>query len=156
MAPRGPKPKPTQFHVLHGTFDKNPQRSRDDEPVAPAGVPDCPDHLDELAQQEWKRVSQLLAEMNILTLADRAALELYCHSYSEWRKACVQVGKYGAVLIQKHGDKIDARRNPFDIVRERNAKACERLLAEFGLTPSSRSRVHATKKTSGVTCRRRA
>jgi phage terminase small subunit len=41
---------------------------------------------------------------------------------------------------------VEARRNPFDIIRERTAASCARLLAEFGLTPSSRTRLSVQPK----------
>ena len=143
---RGPKPRPTAINIAAGTYDKNPNRRRDAEPDPPKGYPECPGTLDEVAQIEWWYICGLLDEMGILSLADKSALELYCHTYSEWRKACESVAKYGAVLVNRSGDKVDAKRNPFDVVRERNAQMCAKLLAEFGLTPSSRARVEVRQK----------
>lgn len=77
--------------------------------------------LSELAKKEWKRVAPQLHILGLLTLADYPALELYCDSYAEWRKA-----RAGRDL--------------------RNTKAfaqlCHRFLTEFGMTPASRSRIN--------------
>lgn len=144
--PRGRKPKPTAVKEIEGTFEKNPQRRNDREPVAPDGAPDCPDYLCDLAKIEWWYMCSVLDEMGLLSRADRAALEIYCQTFAQWREACQMVAKHGAVIQMKTKSGIQPRRNPFDIIRERNAAACSRLLAEFGLTPSSRSRVQVEKK----------
>ena len=139
---RGRKPIPSHLQLLKGAYDKDPQRENKREPVAPPEPPPCPDHLDELAKIEWWHICGVLDELGLLSRADRAALEIYCQTYSQWRQACEQVSRYGAVLVQKNKQgAVEARRNPFDLVRERTATACTRLLAEFGLTPSSRTRL---------------
>ena len=144
--PRGRKPKPTAVKEIEGTFEKNPQRRNEREPVAPDGAPDCPDYLCDLAKIEWWYMCNVLDEMGLLSRADRAALEIYCQTFAQWREACQMVAKEGAVVQMQTKAGIITKRNPFDIIRERNAATCARLLAEFGLTPSSRSRVQVEKK----------
>ena len=142
---RGRKPLPTAVHEMQGTYKKNPQRRRGSEPQPPPGAPECPGHLDDVAQEEWAMMCQILSDMGVLSKADRAALELYCQSYSDWRKACENVEKFGQVLVDTDGDQAQpAKRNPYDLIKERCGAACLRLLVEFGLTPSSRTRVSAT------------
>lgn len=119
-------------------------------------MPECPEHLDEIAKIEWWHITGILQEMGLLTKCDCSALEIYCHTYSEWRKACDEVAKYGAVLVQRRGEIVEAKRNPHDVIREKSAASCVRLLAEFGLTPSSRSQVSVKKKQSAVMSRQRA
>jgi phage terminase small subunit len=56
---RGRKPKPNALKVLAGNPGKRPIK----EELAVAGdVPDCPDHLDERAQKEWKRLVTMLGD----------------------------------------------------------------------------------------------
>ena len=65
----GTKPAPTALKLLKGT-----QKSRINhaEPPALAGFPDCPDHLDEVARQEWNRIVPELREMGVLSRIDAA------------------------------------------------------------------------------------
>ena len=78
--------------------------------------------------------------------ADRASLELYCQTYSQWRAAVSQVAKSGAVQKIKTKSGTIPKRNPFDIIRERCAIICTRLLVEFGLTPSARTRIEVDQQ----------
>jgi P27 family predicted phage terminase small subunit len=137
---RGRKPLPTSIHELHGSFQKDPQRRRDKEPEPIEGVPECPEYLTGHAREEWGRIVSILAGMRLANRSDVAALELYCRAYGDWRDACEKVAKLGQVLFTKKNSEPIVRRNPFDIVREKNAALCLKLLTEFGLTPSSRTR----------------
>ena len=72
MGARGPAPKPTAIKRLQGDRGKRPLNER--EPTLPPGVPDCPDHLDEVARRERARVSSLLLRMRVVTEADYIGL----------------------------------------------------------------------------------
>jgi phage terminase small subunit len=76
---RGRKPKPTTLRLLEG----NPGKRRvDPGPAPPAGPPERPEWLDAEAKAEWDRVTAVLAQMRLLSAADRAALAAYCTAYS--------------------------------------------------------------------------
>ena len=147
---RGRKPIPTALHELNGSYDKDPQRRRQNEPVAPPEAPALPDSLDEYGKCEWYYLTELLAEMNLLSRADKAAIEIYCQTFSEWRKAVDVCNQHGAwtTFHDKDGN-IQTRRNEFDKIRERSAECLRRWLVEFGLTPSSRARVQVNKPDEG-------
>ena len=146
--PRGRKPQPTAVKEISGAFKKTPHRRNASEPTPPPGSPDCPDYLCDLAKIEWWYMCGVLDEMGLLSRADRAALEIYCQTFAQWREACQMVAKEGAVVQMQTTAGSIAKRNPLDILRERTAATCSRLLAEFGLTPSSRSRVQVEKKST--------
>ena len=111
MGKRGTKPRPTAIRLLTGV---QPCRVNGSEPTVPAGVPDPPDYLDAAALELWEELAPILAKMGVLTVADRHALGLLCDSFSRWRDM----------------PENTTRRTEF-----------RRLLAEFGLTPSSRSSI---------------
>ena len=146
--PRGRKPLPTAMHEMNGSYIKNPQRRPKNEPKAPKEAPTCPRYLDRLAKNEWRHACGLLAEMGVLSAADKSALAIYCETYSEWRKAVDMCKQYGAWQVTKNarGD-IETKRHEWDRVRERTADACRRWLTEFGLTPSARARLQVEKET---------
>src|SRR5690606_37247509 len=85
MTMRGRKPNPTALRRLNGNPGKRGYNHL--EPVAPEGLPDCPPHLSELARAEWDRIAQVLYEMGVLTMVDRAALAAYCQAYARWAEA---------------------------------------------------------------------
>ena len=68
---RGRKPKPTMIKVLEGNPGKRAINDREPEP--PAGIPECPDFLDEEARAEWFRTAKVLSDMRLLTLVPRSA-----------------------------------------------------------------------------------
>lgn len=144
--PKGRKPKPSHILEMAGAYNLNPNRRRPNEPKASPAPPRCPQHLDRLAKAEWKKICTILKDLGILSSADRAGLELYCQTYSQWRDACEKVAKHGSVLQVKTRSGIIPKRNPFDIIRERNAVVCTRLLVEFGLTPSARTRIEVQQQ----------
>lgn len=134
---RGRKPKPTTLKLLTGNPGK--RRLNDREPNSPAGIPICPDWLDDEAKAEWGRVTQELDAMGVLTLADRSALSAYCKAWSRWVEAEEQVRKFG--MIVKSPEKGFPMKSPYLSVADQALEAMRKLLVEFGLTPSSRSRL---------------
>ena len=134
---RGRKPKPTLLKTLEGNPGKRPLNDR--EPVPPDGIPDCPDFLTNEARAEWFRTAKVLKEMQLLTLADRAALAAYCTAYGRWVEAEKQVQKYGTIVKSpKQGFPM---KSPYLTVADQSMEMMRKFLVEFGLTPSSRSRI---------------
>lgn len=134
---RGRKPKPTMLKLLAGNPGKRPLNER--EPTISGGIPDCPEFLDAVAKAEWERVAPLLDDMGLLSQADRAALAAYCVAYSRWRNAEEQVAKFGTIV--KSPDKGFPMKSPYLTVADQALENMRKLMVEFGLTPSSRSRI---------------
>ena len=134
---RGRKPKPTTLKLLAGNPGHRPLNGQ--EAVAPAELPDCPEHLDKDAQAEWQRISPILSQMNLLSSADRAALAAYCVLYSRWISAEGAVKKYGTIV--KSPDKQFPMKSPYLCIAEGAMEQMRKFLVEFGLTPSARSRI---------------
>ena len=133
---RGRKPKPTVLKLLDGNPGK--RRINDREPTAPAGIPEPPDWLDDGARAEWFRIVKDLDGMGLLSPADHAMLEAYCTTYSRFVQAEVQVRKYGPIVKSPNGF---AQTSPYLTVANQALEALRKLSVEFGLTPSSRSRI---------------
>jgi len=144
----GPKPKPTSLKILHGSFEKDPSRRNKREPVPQDKTPPaCPSHLGRLAKNEWKRIVKELQSLKVMAKVDREALEQYCAAYQSWRECLKDVRKRGVVLtkIDNGGNEIRYR-NPADIAMVSHTKTIHTFLTEFGLTPSSRTRVQIDEK----------
>lgn len=141
-----PRPKPTALRILNGNPSGRPLNDR--EPTPKPGKPRVPDHVRQNpeAYREWKRTSDSLEEMGLLSTADRAALAAYCIAWSRWVEAEEQLRKFGLVIKSSNGYPVTS---PYLSIARETMSQMTRLLAEFGLTPSSRTRVHVTKPPAG-------
>ena len=76
--------------------------------------------------------------MEIITHADRAALITLCQAWAEMQEAQLAIEKDGPVIKLPNGYPGP---NPYCKTRNESRVIVLKLLAEFGLTPSSRSRI---------------
>jgi P27 family predicted phage terminase small subunit len=134
MGLRGPAAKPTAVKELEGNPGKRPLN--EGEPVPPAGDPHCPDHLDDIARQEWNRIVPLLRAMRVLTQADYMTLAMLCQSYSTMAQAQKQMSETGLLYTTPSGY---TQQSPLLSIVHTNAGIVAKLCREFGLTPASRS-----------------
>ena len=142
---RGRKPKPTLLKVLDGNPGKRPLNER--EPAPRAGIPDAPEWLDEEAKAEWGRVVPELQAMGLLSAVDRPALAAYCTAWSRWVKAEEMVRKFGPIV--KSPDKGFPMKSPYLTIADQALESMRKLMVEFGLTPSSRSRIKVPEGGTG-------
>ena len=140
----GRKPKPTALKELAGNPGKRPLNER--EPKPRAAVPTAPRHLTGEARKEWRRMGRELLALGVLTTVDRAALAAYCVAYARWADAEAQVTKLGTVVKTANGNLIQ---NPYLAVANRAMDQMMKAASEFGMTPSSRSRVQVQQADAG-------
>src|SRR3954463_3792851 len=136
MGLRGPAPKPTAIKRLEGNPGK--RKLNELEPTPKAGAPKCPDYLDEVARREWDRLTAILVSMKVLTEADYIALANLCQTYSTLMNAQKQMNKTGILYKSKSGY---IQQSPLLGIIHTQTTIVHNLLREFGLTPSSRTRV---------------
>lgn len=147
MGERGPKPLPANVHVLRGNASKLPRASLQDTVCPPAAIPSAPDHLNAEALEEWQRVTPLLLQLGLITEIDRAALAGYCQAYGRWVNAERTIARLNGESENGHGGEIDVTPSGYkqiSVHEQRSNRALEtmaKFAAEFGMTPSSRSRV---------------
>ena len=124
---KGRKPKPSAVHEANGSYKKNPQRRRQDEPEPPAGRPSIPERIarNAVAAAAWERVCDMLQEMNVLSQADSFVIEK------------IAMAEAFIEIAWNDGD-IRAFNQLMATLRA--------LLVECGLTPSGRTRVKANVK----------
>ena len=138
---RGPSPKPTALKKAEGNPGKRKLNEQEPKPVP--GVPQCPDHLDAVAKKEWARLSEILLAMRVLTEADYIALGNLCQAYSTLIDAQRHLNK-GGILFKTPNGYI--QQNPLLAIIRTQMHIVNDLLREFGLTPSSRTRLIAEKE----------
>ena len=131
---QGRKPKPTALKILQGNPGRRPLNAA--EPKFPALESDCPEHLGPIAAKEWARIRELFT--NIFTEADRAALSAYCVCYGRWVEAEDHVRATGMMVKSPSGYPMQ---NPWLSIANKAFQQMNKMMPEFGMTPSSRSRV---------------
>ena len=154
MSKRGPKPTPTKLKLLRGNPGKRPLPKN--EPQPKRGLGDCPPHLTGKAAKAGEEFSAELEAVGVGTSLDACALELLCTSNQLYREAAEQVAKHGPCWIRAGNNGLPAvQYSPYAAVMERERKNIGRSLAEFGLTPSSRSQVSVETPKETITRRDR-
>ena len=137
MGKRGPPPKPSAQKKLEGTYRKDRAAVSEMQPTL--GEPPVPRGLKGEALTEWRVVAPELARLGVLAIIDGGRLADYCRAHALAIRAAAKAEKEGEVIDTYRGPV----RSPWQGVAQ-EARAQARLLAaEFGLTPSSRSRVSA-------------
>jgi len=140
---RGPAPKPTALKELTGNPGKRTTNKREPRPVQK--IPPCPKHLSDEARKEWRRVSKQLAQLKLVTEVDRAALAAYCQAWARWVQAEKAMAATDFKMIETT-EKGYPVLSPWFSVADKSMRQMRAFLAEFGMTPSSRSRVQAPKE----------
>lgn len=138
---RGRKPKPTNIRVLQGNPGRRPLP--ENEPQPPEGEIVPPSTLSPAALEYWKQHEPILLAMGVLTTADVAALAEMCEVEAEFWAARAVVHAEGMFMTFEGGRLIE---HPAVKVASDAQKRLMRLQVEFGLTPSSRTRVKAQPK----------
>ena len=144
MATRGPKPTPTHLKLVNGNPGKRAIRKKEARP--PPSEPTPPPHLSDDAKVEWGRVMSQLQRCGLMTEIDRAALAAYCQAYGRWvqaEKALARMGEKdlltGALMIKTSNG--NAIQNPLVGTANKAMELMLKAAAEFGMTPSARSRI---------------
>ena len=142
---RGRTPKPTALRRADGNPGKRGYNAL--EPVPPEGLPSCPDHLGDVAREEWDRIAGVLHGMGVVTIVDRAALAAYCQCYGRWVEAEDRLRNTPLLLKTPSGY---IQQSPWLSVANKQLELRGRYMTELGITPASRSRVTALDQPATV------
>ena len=136
---RGRRPLPTELKVLQGT--QRADRMNRNEPKPRVAIPQCPSHLSGEAKREWRRMARDLAQLGLLSRIDRGALALYCQAWGRWVEAEEALKRHGTMVKSPNGFPMQS---PYLAVANKAMEQMRAMLTEFGMSPSSRTRVHGT------------
>ena len=139
MATVGRKPKPSELKLLTGNPGKRPVKRSAAVGRNRLRAPAPPDWLPDDGKSEWRRVAPLLLAMRVLRDTDLTALAVYCESYARYRQAIKDLDDNKSMYTDTGAGSIKA--HPAITVLNRALGQMHGFMAEFGLTPSSRSRV---------------
>ena len=141
----GRKPLPTHLKLVKGTA--RPHRLNKDEPKPTVAQPEAPAHLDERAKAKFVAMAEMLARHGVMTELDTGALARYAVVWCRWVDAEAEIKRRGPVVKTEGGNVIQ---NPFLAVANKCLLQMAQLESEFGLTPSSRSRIRMAEPTETV------
>lgn len=134
MSTRGRKPKPTRVKEIQGNPGKrglNPDEPKPGVPVKrPRGLARGPRRL-------WDEVAPDLERVGVMTGWDTFAFRLLAEHYAFALEAADQLRDEGLTVDGRDGPK----KNPVATVFKENGMAALRIMTEFGMTPSSRTRL---------------
>jgi P27 family predicted phage terminase small subunit len=153
---RGRRPTPTHLKLVTGNPGRRPLNDR--EPQPEKVIPTVPPHLSDEAKVEWGRVANELHELGMLSRLYRAQLAAYCQAYGDWVEAEEKLAKFGKVIMspkktttRKMPDGTEVTESsggypmpsPYLSIRNKALIMMHRFATEFGLSPSSISRIGA-------------
>jgi P27 family predicted phage terminase small subunit len=143
MARPGRAPKPTVIEIAEGFPGKRALNRLEPKP-GEMGVQEardsCPEHLPEQYQKWWAYYAPILASIRVLTEADLVTLEKLARTTGERVEQEEALLKAGPLYKSSKTDYIQV--SPiFSIVQKLRTEELK-LLREFGMTPSSRTRVN--------------
>lgn len=133
----GRKPVPTVLNLVRGNPGKRPLRPK--EPRPPGGAT-MPIWISTEAQQHWPSIAGQLEACGVLTQIDAPALALYCETFARWRQATAKVLELGMMVRAPSGYPVQS---PYLSIANKAQDQMLKILVEFGMTPSSRTRVSA-------------
>lgn len=143
------KKLPTNVKKLKNTL--RPCRENKSGPEYAVVRPEPPAFLCEVAQQEWSRMSEKLYVLGLITEVDVAALVGYCEAFAMvveitnlLEKRAEEKGVAFKYLSQTTNGNII--QNQLIGTRNTAFKLMKDFMVEFGMTPSSRTKVTAVKQ----------
>lgn len=138
MGRRGPPPKPTAVKKMQGTLRKDRANPREPKPTVRGTRYHAPTWLSAEGREEWERLEQELRSLGVLSELDLAAFAAVCSAVGLAKIAEAELRD--ALARPRKGSRLVGIAFELGMAR-RCWREAVRLGAEFGLTPSSRSRV---------------
>jgi phage terminase small subunit len=133
-----------------GSLNRNAPNPRRVEPEMPA-------FLDKDARKEWRRLAPRMVQLGMLTEVDGLVFAGYCELLSEITRVNRQLKKFkGDFLVDKvvevyeetdadgkaiRCERVEQKQNPLIVIKRNILNQIRLYCSEFGLTPSSRSKM---------------
>ena len=130
-----PRREDLPLRLIKGTARR---KSTKHVPDFPAATVEPPENLTPGALAHWTRLAPLLADAGVLKISDRTALRMLCESLADVDMADAELRAGGMTQTTPQGTAIPS---PWVAIRRNAERFAHRLMGEFGLLPSSRSRI---------------
>jgi P27 family predicted phage terminase small subunit len=134
---RGAKPKPTALRLVQGGSKVSHRPMNTNEPCAPAALPKPPPYLSAAARRIWRTMGPRLRDAGLMSNLDGFAFASYCQTAAHLAELEAVLAREGRTITDQYG----TRMRPEWGARIKCVQQLNVLGSEFGLSPSSRSRV---------------
>ena len=135
----GRKPLPSATKRARGT--ERPGRRNPNEPQPRKVLPRPPAFLSDEAKRVWKQLAPKVYSAGLLTELDVMAFTAICVAWGDFVEAREKILLHGKVILGPGGVPV---LSPYVTLANKALDHVMRLMAEFGMTPSSRTRVSAS------------
>lgn len=141
-----PKKQPTHLALIKGNPGRRPINKKEPKKVAPKLR--VPAHLDPIAKTLWKKLTKQLDDLGVLSDTDLTGLEQCCELYARIRRLRADLRKLGATTYESIKDTGEVLIKAYPQVAQLDAaeRNFRSFITEFGLTPSSRTKVEVKDK----------
>lgn len=137
---KGRKPIPDALKALAG--QTRPDRMNPEQPVAPSdGLQFIPDELSEEGKKYWPKIRATLVAAGIATNLDRQALIMLCETWATYLEAVEGLRSDGLMIVGTAGRPVKSQ---YLAVINQQSAILNRLMVEFGMTPTSRQRLRSS------------
>lgn len=135
----GRKPLPTAIKVLKGNPGGRALKKNEPKPLR--CIASAPEWVSPEAAAYWDKIEPMLYRIGVLTEADELMLGILCQSYANLLRAREMLEKHGPVIKTPNGS---IQISPFKSLERQAFADIIKVCQEFGMSPSSRSRLTAT------------
>lgn len=142
---KGRKRKPTALRLIQGNPGRRPLPAREPKPELLRDL-EPPDYLNDEGKKQWRYLAPALIKVGVLTALDAHALALLCDAIARWIYATQKVQASGLFVKTPNGYPVQS---PLVSIQKAAHDQMYRMLAEFGMSPSSRPRVSGTGQSAG-------
>jgi len=149
---KGRKKLPTQIKKIQGTLDKSREVKNEMQVSILNKLPDAPNWLTPLAQNEWKNVTNELFNLQMLHQIDLVLLAAYCNAISlhiEMEQLLMEKGRVNHYYNEDGSLRHSQSKPEVKISNDSLANALK-IAVQFGFTPSSRGGISAPKITNNT------
>jgi len=105
---------------------------------APQSKPEKPNYLNDVAGEEWDRITKVLDEMGMLSSADQTTLAAYCECWGRYREAIEEIKLNGKVVVSKTGYPMPSA---WVTIMQTELKNVMSFLTQLGFSPAARARM---------------
>ena len=103
-------------------------------------VPRTPQNLSPMAKKHFPVIAKQLAAAKVMTKQDTDALMIYCEAFAKWHLANEELKTCEWITLTENGYPMQS---PWLAISNKAFEQMKGMLSEFGMTPSSRTKVTA-------------
>jgi len=129
--------KPSALKLVAGTARGDRANRGEPEPPLLNDL-EPPPHLEPRSADIWLELAPMLRQIQVLTIADRIALEIFCDALADYRHSRSQRGDDFVTRSPKTGSPM---LDQWHVAQQMAGKRVDEIGSKFGLNPAARARL---------------